>query len=251
MRLDPHTNPRPWFPTILAGVGMTLLLLTATASRAADNAAPRAVATILPLHSLLTVVMDGVSTPELLIPPAQSPHAVRLRPSQATSLDRADLIVWVGPNLESGLSKSIRVHGADTRVLTLVSEPSLRPLAARTGGAWEGHHDHHGEHEGGHEGEHEHEHEHGTGHDSDEGKEHAHEGDHHDDHADQERGDGDHHHAEGAQDEAVSGEQIDPHPWLSPDRSAAIARAMASALSEIDPAHAPRYRSNTDALLAR
>ena len=112
---------------------------------------PRAVASILPLHSLLSAVMEGVAEPELLIEPAESPHKVHLRPSQAERLSRADLVVWIGDDLESGLSKSIRVLGESAQVLTLEKRREMELLPIRENERWEFHdhedeegHHHHG-----------------------------------------------------------------------------------------------------------
>lgn len=100
----------------------------------------KAVASILPLHSLLAGVMSGVGEPGLLIPPGQSPHEVDLRPSQARALADADLVVWVGDELETGLRKSISVLGEHAHVLTLADQATLSPLPAR---ALHDHHEHH------------------------------------------------------------------------------------------------------------
>lgn len=82
------------------------LLLTALPARAAD--APRVVADIAPVHSLVAQVMQGVGAPLLLLDGAGDPHHVQLRPSQMRALARADLVVWVGaaltPWLEGPLS---------------------------------------------------------------------------------------------------------------------------------------------------
>ncbi|WP_329131826.1 metal ABC transporter substrate-binding protein [Streptomyces sp. NBC_01476] len=43
----------------------------------------------------------------------------------------------------------------------------------------------------------------------------------------------------------------DPHIWLDPVRYAQVARGVGAALRQADPAHAPAYAKNTDALVAR
>lgn len=192
--------------SLLAVTGLALLIaLPATA-------APRAVASILPLHSLLAGVMQGVAEPELLIPPGQSPHRIELRPSQAEHLSRAELVVWIGPNLETGLRKPVAVLGSNARVLTLGEDAELAVLPTREGGVWEGH-----EH-GGHEAHHEDPKAEGHPHD-------AHTDEHHD--------------------------GVDPHLWLSPSQAAGIVRRLADTLSELDPGHAERYRGNAATMLGR
>jgi zinc transport system substrate-binding protein len=51
--------------------------------------------------------------------------------------------------------------------------------------------------------------------------------------------------------EGATGARIDPHVWLSPDNAAAMVRAIASVLSEVDPGNGEAYRANRDRLLAR
>lgn len=126
-------------------VAMGLLLLATDAL-----AAPRVVVTIKPIHSLVAGVMQGVGTPELLLQGASSPHGYSLRPSDVRSLSQADLIVWVGRDLETFMLKSLAAHGKRARVLSLLETPGMQLLPARTGGAWESDDLHHHGHGGGH-----------------------------------------------------------------------------------------------------
>ncbi|MCB1734702.1 MAG: zinc ABC transporter substrate-binding protein [Gammaproteobacteria bacterium] len=120
-----------------------LLLLCAllAAPAAADrHAPPNAVASILPLHALLAGVMQGVAEPALLIAPAQSPHKVALRPNQARRLAQADLFVWVGEELESGLRKAVSVLPTNAVVIRLGHDADVPVLPARDSAAWAPHH---------------------------------------------------------------------------------------------------------------
>jgi zinc transport system substrate-binding protein len=69
-----------------------LLVLWLPLSRV--NAAPTVVASIAPLHSLSLVaaVMQGVSTPQLLLRGGESPHHFSLRPSDARRLHQAQVL---------------------------------------------------------------------------------------------------------------------------------------------------------------
>jgi len=58
--------------------------------------APRVVTDIAPVHALVSQVMAGVGTPELLVNPGVSPHGYSLRPSQARGLQQAELVFWIG-----------------------------------------------------------------------------------------------------------------------------------------------------------
>lgn len=123
---------------VLVAVGLLLMMTDALA-------APKVVVTIKPIHSLVAGVMQGVGTPELLLQGAASPHGYSLRPSDVRSLSRADLIVWVGRDLETFMLKPLAAHGRRARVLTLLDAPGMKLLPARSGGAWESDdHQHHG-----------------------------------------------------------------------------------------------------------
>lgn len=117
------------------------------------------VVTIKPLHSLAASVMQGVGAPRLLVSGAASPHSFALRPSDAAALRKADLIVWVGPELETALEKSLSTLAKPGSVLPVLELPGLRLLEAREGGVWDEHahgHDTGHEHKDGHARDHDH-----------------------------------------------------------------------------------------------
>lgn len=106
---------------------------------------PQVVVSIKPLHSIVAGVMEGVAVPELLLSGGESPHSYALRPSQARSLSRADVIFWIGPQLESFLLKPLKSIGGKGKIVTLIEAPGIRLLPTRRGGVWEEHdHDEHG-----------------------------------------------------------------------------------------------------------
>ncbi len=142
----------------LKGLGLGGLLL-ATSLAFAEG--PAVVASIKPVHSLLTQVMRGVGEPHLLLRGSESPHHYALRPSDAQALQRADLVVWIGPQLETFLTRPIETLSQNTMTLRLANAPGIGLFEVRTGGLWStyleqhdgesdhGHHHHgHGEHAG-------------------------------------------------------------------------------------------------------
>ena len=205
-----------------------LALVLAWASPAA--AAPEVVASIKPVHSLAAGVMEGVGPVHLTVPGGQSPHTYSLRPSDAKRLGGADLVVWVGPALESFLERPIAEIAPEGAAMRLLGVPGLTLLPVRAGGVWEGHaHDAHGS---AHEGEHD----------------HGHDQVHEDEHA----GGHDHDHAHGnAEPGASSASEIDPHVWLDPDNARRLVTAIAERLARIDPDNAARYGENAAAMRAR
>lgn len=68
---------------------------------------PQVVTDIAPVHSLVSQVMAGIGTPALLIDGSADPHSVALRPSQARTLEQAELVIWVGEGLEPWLARAI------------------------------------------------------------------------------------------------------------------------------------------------
>jgi len=73
------------------------------------------VATIKPLHSLVAYVMQGVGEPSLLVKGNASPHTFTLKPSSARILQRAELVFWVGPELEPFLQRPFESLAARAR----------------------------------------------------------------------------------------------------------------------------------------
>jgi zinc transport system substrate-binding protein len=125
----------------------------------------KVVASVKPIHSLVAGVMKGVAEPSLLVKGAASPHSFNLRPSDARALNQADLVFWVGEDLETFLTKPIQSLAGKSHPVALMEESGLTLLPTREGGAWEKHEDHgqedHGPDDHGHE-DHAHEDEHGT-----------------------------------------------------------------------------------------
>jgi len=61
---------------------------------------PQVVVSLRPLHSLVSMVMEGVAAPSLLLDGPQDPHHFHLRPSQMRRLKQADLVFYMDPGFE-------------------------------------------------------------------------------------------------------------------------------------------------------
>ncbi len=117
--------------------GSLLSLLSGCVLLASAQAAelPRVVASIQPIHSLTAMVMEGVAEPALFWRGSESPHTASLRPSDMRKLAQAQLLVWVGPELETALEHVL--EGAQPEaVLTLDALPGLWRLPVRVDSAW-------------------------------------------------------------------------------------------------------------------
>ena len=105
------------------------------------------VASVKPVHSLVSGVMEGVGTPDLIVEGAASPHTYSLKPSQAKQLEEADLVFWMGHELESFLEKPLEAITSKAKVIELIDSPGLKKLDMREGGAFDEHgHEEDGEH---------------------------------------------------------------------------------------------------------
>jgi zinc transport system substrate-binding protein len=132
-----------------------LAALLTTVLSSTSFAAPKVVATIKPLHSIVASVMAGVAEPHLLLDAAVSEHTAQLTPSQVEAMQNADLFVVVGENLEAFLHRALENPEIARKTLFEAGElPGLRLLPVRNGGLWEPHH--HGEESAGEDHDHEH-----------------------------------------------------------------------------------------------
>lgn len=138
----------------------TLLFAAVSAALWAGATVPSqaaVVASLKPLGFIAAAIADGVTPTEVLLPDGASEHDYALRPSDVKRLQNADLVVWVGPEMEAFMQKTVGTLPPQKQ-LALAELESVKPLLMK--------------------GSEEDEHEHG------------------DDHHDDEKGDGHHHHGD-------------------------------------------------------
>lgn len=82
-----------------------LICLIAVFFVASAQAEVRVLTSIKPLQLIAAAVQDGVGAPEVLLPPGASPHHYALRPSDVRRVRDADLLYWVGADLENFLPR--------------------------------------------------------------------------------------------------------------------------------------------------
>lgn len=115
------------------------------------------VASLKPVGFIATAIADGVTPVEVLLPDGASEHDYALRPSDAKRLKNADLVVWVGPEMEAFMAKSAAELPAQKN-LAMVNIDGVKPLLISGGEDEdehaaeksedqdaEAHHHHHGE----------------------------------------------------------------------------------------------------------
>ena len=102
-------------------------------------------------HSLVTRVMAGIGTPDLIVNRGASPHDYSLRPSNAASLEAADLVFWISSELTPWLEGALKTLAADAKVIELMDTKASTVLPFRDGATFETHSHRHKHDEDGHD----------------------------------------------------------------------------------------------------
>ena len=197
------------------------------------NAEIKVVASIKPIHSLASYLMDGVGKPDLIVDGYASPHGFAMKPSHAKMLQNADIIFWVGEDIENFLEKPLNSIAKKAEKIELMEIKGVTKLKFRERNIFDEHDDHghddHAKKEDDHD-DHDHDKE---GHKKDDHDDHDHDKEGHkkDDHDDH----GHEGHAHG---------EFDPHIWLDPMNAKVILSEMAEHLIEIDQKNASKYKAN-------
>tara|TARA_B110000116_G_scaffold115072_1_gene100005 strand:- start:149 stop:1105 length:957 start_codon:yes stop_codon:yes gene_type:complete len=116
----------------------SLLLILTSPIRAELNV----VTTIKPLHSLISNVMQGVGKPSLIIEGTTSPHSFTLKPSHAKLLQNADVIFWIGEDMETFMEKPLESIVKDAEVISFMEIDSINKLKFREENIFDNHDDH-------------------------------------------------------------------------------------------------------------
>ena len=193
------------------------------------NADIKVVASIKPIHSLASYLMDGVAKPDLIVDGYASPHGFAMKPSHAKMLQNADIVFWVGEDLENFLEKPLNSIAKKAEKIELMNAKGIVKLKFRERNIF-GDHDDHDDHD-------DHGHKKKDDHDDHDHDDHAKKEDGHDDHDDHDGHEG-HHHGE-----------FDPHIWLDPINASAILKEMTEHLIENDSKNASKYKNNLNKAL--
>ena len=223
------------------------------------NADLKVVASIKPIHSLASYLMDGIGKPDLIVDGYSSPHGFALKPSHAKMLQEADIIFYVGEDLENFLEKPLKSIAKKAEKIELMEIKGLNKLKFRERNIFDGHDDHGHDEDGHKEDDHDdHKHEEDGHKEDDHDDDHKHEEDghkedDHDDHKHEEDGHkeddhDDHGHDEDGHEGHAHGE-YDPHIWLDPENAKVILNEMVEHLIENDEKNASIYKSNLNKAL--
>jgi protein SCO1/2 len=81
----------------------------------------------------MSQLMAGIGEPGLIVDGEASPYSHVLTAEQGAAIGAADLIVWVGPELEGFLERPLRELSGRTRVIELLDSPELKVLSTGDG----------------------------------------------------------------------------------------------------------------------
>ena len=147
------------FFTQLITIIFTIIFMGALSAKADI----KVVTTIKPLHSLISNVMDGIGEPSLIIEGSTSPHSFVLKPSHAKLIEQADIIFWIGEDIETFMEKPLESIAKNAKKVSFMELSSIEKLKFREENIFE-HEDHddhghdekkdHDDHGDGHEGHH-------------------------------------------------------------------------------------------------
>ena len=122
-----------------------LVLVLAVLGTSPGWAAPKVIASIMPVHSIVSAVMGETGAPELLLPGRLSEHTASLNPRQLSALGKADLVFIVSARLEYKLGQISGSEAVNGKVFVeLAGVPGITTYAIRQGGAWDADEDDHG-----------------------------------------------------------------------------------------------------------
>ena len=100
---------------VAMGVVMIAMWMVPWTSTSADEL--QVVTDIAPVHSLVARVMEGVGEPAMIMARGANAHTYNMRPSDASKLNDADVLFWIGPSLTPWLEKAVRA--LDDRALSI------------------------------------------------------------------------------------------------------------------------------------
>jgi zinc transport system substrate-binding protein len=98
------------------------LLLASLVAMPAGAEVPNVVTDFGPVQSLVQQVMGSLGTPTMLLPANSDPHDFQMRPSQATALQDADLVFWIGPELMPSLASAMTTLTDPAKAVALLHD---------------------------------------------------------------------------------------------------------------------------------
>ncbi len=111
---------------------LLLFLVFVSSSLLADKPDLQVVTTIKPIHSILSGLMRDISAPVLLMKGETTPFDYQPDETTRKALEQADLVFWIGPELEKTLQPLIAKLPKSVRVIELLGREDLKVLPSRS-----------------------------------------------------------------------------------------------------------------------
>lgn len=109
---------------------------------AAQDVNAAVVTSLKPVGFIAAAIADGVTDTQVLLPDGASEHDYSMRPSDVKRLQDADLVVWIGPEMEAFMAKpAARV--AEQKKVTIAELAAVKPLLMKGADDDEAEHEHH------------------------------------------------------------------------------------------------------------
>lgn len=93
------------------------------------GAQPEVSVSIRPLQLIAAAITEGIVEPVLIYGSNQDPHHGALKPSQRRFMEKADIVLWIGPTMETSLNKVI--SNIDAKVITMMTLDGIETQALR------------------------------------------------------------------------------------------------------------------------
>ena len=93
---------------------------------AGETAVPRIVVSLPPIHALVSGLMEGIITPELLLEPNANHHHYQLRPAQVAAINNADIVIITSLKAEAYAHKLLAEdHNRKTLLIEVMAIPGM------------------------------------------------------------------------------------------------------------------------------
>ncbi len=198
---------------------MIALFLASAQVASAGGAFPKVLVVVNPLTPYVDDVLNGVGTAESLLRPGQEPHAFVLSPNQARALDAAEILIIPDRSMNPVFDRLIS-RKKKLRVIELSALDGASTLPYATENPWVTRVKKLGKDDADHDHDHGHDHDHAK------------------------------------QEPKTLGKPLkldpvptrDPHFWLDPERMAALAEPLATAIAQTAPEHRATLLNNAQSV---
>lgn len=91
------------------------------------NANANIISSVKPIAFITQAISDGVTNSDILLPDGTSPHTYSLKPSDLAKIKTADLIIWVGEDLETFMPTVLKNIDKNKQI-ELMDIPTIKSL---------------------------------------------------------------------------------------------------------------------------